>query len=188
MTRHRFLPMVAAVGLGWAAFGVQAGQALIPDQSEIKFVGKQMGVPSAGHFQKFTVDAALDQAAIEKSSARIVIDMNSITLPAPDFITEIKRKRWFDTASFPAATFEAKQFRTLGNGRYEVSGALTLKGVTREVTAPFTLTATEPGMIVEGQFELKRLDFNVGDGPWADTDTVANAVQVAFKLRLGPKL
>jgi len=42
------------------------------------------------------------------------------------------------------------------------------------------------GLVADGQLEVKRLDFSVGDGPWADTDTVANEVQIKFELRLKP--
>lgn len=186
MTKRGLGTVVAALGFVLVAPGVQAGQALVPEQSEIAFVGKQMGVPTEGKFQKFAVEAALDPAAIEKGRVRVVIDMNSVALPAADFTVEIKRKRWFDAANFPEATFESKRFRALGDGRYEVGGTLTLKGVSRDLTAPLTLKTDGSDLVAGGQFELKRLDFNVGDGPWADTDTVANEVQIKFELRLKP--
>lgn len=69
---------------------------------------------------------------------------------------------------------------------YEVGGTLTVKGVSRDITALLTLKTEGSDLVADGQFELKRLDFNVGDGPWADTDTVANEVQIKFKLRLKP--
>lgn len=187
MTKRGLWRVVAALGFGLAASGTWAGQVLVPDQSEIVFVGQQMGVPAEGRFQKFAVEAALDPAAIEKSRARVVIDMDSIALPAADLTTEVKRKRWFDTAKFPETTFESKQFRALGEGRYEVSGTLMLKGVSRDISAPLTLKTEGQDLVADGQFELKRLDFNVGDGPWADTDTVADEVRIKFKLRLQAK-
>jgi len=38
--------------------------------------------------------------------------------------------------------------------------------------------------VATGSFALKRLDFKVGEGDWADTSVVANDVQVRFKLTL----
>ncbi len=184
MTKRGLGMVVAALGFGLAALGVQAGQVLAPEQSEIAFVGKQMGVPAEGRFQKFAVEAALDPAAMEQSRVRVVIDTDSVALPASDLTTEIKRKRWFDTANFPEAAFESKRFRALDAGRYEVGGTLTLKGVSRDITALLTLKTEGSDLVADGQLEVKRLDFNVGDGPWADTDTVANEVQIRFRLRL----
>lgn len=174
------------LSLGLLGAAAQAGQVLVPEQSAITFVGKQMGVSAEGKFQTFTADATLDPAAIDKSRVRVVIDMNSVTLPAADLTTEVKRKRWFDTENFPQATFESKQFRKLDNGAYQVDGTLMLKGVSRDISAPLTLKTEGSDLVAEGQFEIKRLDFNVGDGQWADTDTVANEVQIKFKLRLKP--
>ena len=180
--------MIAALlGFGGAATGVQAGQVLALEQSEILFAGRQMGVPMQGRFQKFSMEAAIDPAAIATSRARITIDTDSVALPARDFTTEIKRRRWFDTANFPEAVFESTQFRALGENRYEITGTLTLKGVSHDLVVPLTLAAEGEDLLAEGQFELKRLDFNIGDGPWADTDTVADEVQIRFKLRLQPQ-
>lgn len=186
MMKPRWWLNVILLSLGLLSFEVQAGQMLVPEQSEISFVGKQMGVPATGKFQKFTADATLNPAAIDQGRVRVVIDMNSVALPASDLTTEVKRKRWFDTENFPEATFESKQFRALGDGRYEVAGTLKLKGVTKDISSPLTLKQEGKDLIAEGQFEIKRLDFNVGDGQWADTDTVANKVQIKFKLRLQP--
>jgi polyisoprenoid-binding protein YceI len=172
---------------GASASEIQTRQELALEQSEIVFTGQQMGVPTQGRFQKFDVDAAIDPTAIETSRARIAIDMDSVALPARDFTTEIKRPRWFDTANFPETVFESTQFRALGEDRYEMTGTLTLKGVSREIAVPLTLVTEGEDLLAEGQFELKRLDFNVGDGIWADTDTVANEVQIRFKLRLQPQ-
>lgn len=187
MTKSKGWIVSGALGLGLVVTSVWAGQVLVPEQSEILFVGKQMGVPVEGRFQKFTVEAAIDPAVIGQSTARIVFDMNSIALPAADLTTEIKRKRWFDTAAFPVATFESKRFRALGDGRYELEGTVIIKGVSRVITVPLSLMGNSQNLTAEGQFELKRLDFNIGDGPWADTDTVADVVRVRFKLRLKPQ-
>lgn len=184
MIKKGWRQTLAVVSFVLAAVTVQAGQVLVAEHSEIRFVGKQMGVPASGQFQKFTADVAVDLAAMDKSRIRVVITMNSVTLPAADLTTEVKRKRWFDTENFPEATFESKQFRTLGDGHYQVEGTLKLKGVAKEITVPLTLKPQGTDLTAEGQFEIKRLDFNIGDGQWADTDTVANEVQIKFKLLL----
>jgi len=36
--------------------------------------------------------------------------------------------------------------------------------------------------VFDGGFTLLRLQFGIGEGPWSDTETVANEVQVRFKL------
>ena len=52
------------------------------------------------------------------------------------------------------------------------------------MTAPFTLNDAGSVRTVEGEFTLKRLAFRIGEGPWSDTDTVADDVLVKFRFTL----
>ena len=72
--------------------------------------------------------------------------------------------------------------KPLGGDKYEVAGKLTIKGRTQDVVAPFTFRQDGGNGIFDGGFTLKRLDFGVGDGAWADVGTVANEVQIKFHI------
>jgi len=61
-------------------------------------------------------------------------------------------------------------------------GTLTLKGKSREMTVPVTYVPGKNASIFDGSFVLKRLDFGIGEGMWADLSTVANEVQVRFRI------
>jgi polyisoprenoid-binding protein YceI len=50
------------------------------------------------------------------------------------------------------------------------------------VVVPITVTQSGPVTTATGVFTIKRLDFKIGEGEWADTSMVANDVQVKFKL------
>jgi polyisoprenoid-binding protein YceI len=70
---------------------------------------------------------------------------------------------------------------------YEAAGSLTIKGASQNVVAPFTLTEAAGTRIVEGQFTMKRLQYKIGEGAWAETDTVADDVLVRFRFALPAK-
>jgi polyisoprenoid-binding protein YceI len=73
----------------------------------------------------------------------------------------------------------------MGGERYEIAGTLSMKGVAKEVAVPVTLRKDAAGnSVAEGQFTVKRLDFRVGEGLWADPDTVANEVSVRLRMVL----
>ena len=59
---------------------------------------------------------------------------------------------------------------------------MTIKGRSREVSAPFAFTPNGDDAVFEGAFVLKRADFAIGEGVWADFATVANEVQVKFRF------
>ncbi len=54
----------------------------------------------------------------------------------------------------------------------------------RDVTVPVQVTQSAGTSTAVGSFTLKRLEFKVGEGDWADTSMVANDIQVRFKLLL----
>jgi len=65
-------------------------------------------------------------------------------------------------------------------------GALTLRGVTKDVPIDFQFTAAGSGARLEGSAKLKRLDFGAGQGDWKSTEWVADAVKISFVLALRP--
>lgn len=152
--------------------------------SRLEFTLKQMGVPMRGSFTRFSADAHFDPAALSRSRAEIRIPLTSVNLPTPDAEAEVKKPDWFDVARYPEARFVASRFARLADGRYQVQGRLTLKGVSRELAAPFTVRAQGRGYLIEGVLPISRLAFGIGDGSWRDTETVADTVQLKFRLAL----
>jgi polyisoprenoid-binding protein YceI len=174
-----FLLVVLAPALPAAA---QRITAIDYERSEIRFAGRQMGVAAEGRFGKFSAQLDFDPAKPAAGKAAVEIDLNSFDTGTPEADTEVKRKPWLNVAAFPSATFVSSAIRPLGGNRYEVSGKLTIKGRTRDLTAPFTVRRDGAATVLEGAFTLLRLQFGIGEGPWADTDTVADEVQVRFRL------
>jgi polyisoprenoid-binding protein YceI len=160
-----------------------AGQTLDLAKSQIGFVSIQMGVPVAGQFRKFQGTIQFDPKKPEASKAEFSVDIASIDAGSPDANTEVQDRAWFDTPKFPNARFSSSAIKSLGGGRYEVRGKLSLKGLSREVVA-LAMHKTEAGggASFSGGFVLKRLDFSIGDGIWSDSETVANEVEVKFHL------
>ncbi|CAN5313002.1 YceI family protein [soil metagenome] len=162
----------------------QAQQKLLPAQSEIAFVSKQMGVPVDGHFKKFDAQIAFDPAKPETSKIAFVIDMGSATLGAPEPDAELPKPDWFNVLKFPQATFQSNAVRKLSAGKYEVAGKLSIKGNVRDVVIPVALSQAGAVTTASGAFPVKRLAFKIGENEWADIAMVADDVQVKFKLAL----
>jgi polyisoprenoid-binding protein YceI len=156
----------------------------LPDKSEITFVSKQMGVELQGRFRKFDGEIVFHPADLAASKARIEVDLASIDLGAPESEAEVRGKNWFQVASFPKAVFQSSQIRAKGADHYEAVGKFTLKGITRDLTVPIQLRAASGQQVAEGGFVIKRTDFNVGQGEWADPDAVALDVAVKFRFVL----
>ena len=167
-----------------AAIGAEPMAQLAPGASHIGFVSKQMGVPMEGQFRKFDAQIAFDPKKPEGGTVALQIDMASATLGVPQSDAELPKAPWFDTARFPKASFQSSAIKGLGDGRFEVAGRLTLKGVTQELVVPVTITQSADRSTASGSFTIQRLAFKVGEGEWTDTSMIGDEVQVRFKLVL----
>ena len=169
------LPLLAAPALA---------QQLVPAQSEISFVSKQMGVPVEGRFKQFGANVSFDPKKPEAARIGFTIQTGSASFGAAETDAEVPKAAWFNVAKFPTASFQSSAVKALGGGRFEVRGALSIKGASHEVVVPVSVTQAGPASTATGSFTLKRLDFKIGEGEWADTSMVANDVTVKFKLSL----
>ncbi len=170
--------------LAMVAVPALAQQKLLPAQSEVVFVSKQMGVPVEGHFKKFEAQVAFDPAKPEVGKIGFTVDLGSATLGVPETDAELPKAAWFNVPRFPQAVFQSSAIKGLGGGKFEVAGKLNLKGQTRDVLVPVSLVQSGGTTTATGSFVLKRLAFKIGENEWADTSMVADDVQVRFKLAL----
>jgi polyisoprenoid-binding protein YceI len=177
------LSLGSGLGLGCIGDAV-AQQKLLPAQSTITFVSKQMGSPVEGKFNKFEAQVAFDRAKPEQAQIQFGIDLASVSVGGAETEAEIAKTEWFNTKAFPQATFASTQVRPVGPNQFEVIGSLVIKGQRRDIKVPVVLTQTPAHTVATGGFTLNRLDFKLGDAEWKDTSLVANEVQVKFKLAL----
>jgi polyisoprenoid-binding protein YceI len=185
MKLHSSISSVALAAVALAFSGAaMAQQKLIPAQSDIAFVTKQMGVPLDGHFKKFDAQISFDTAKPETAKIAFTVDTGSATLGSPESDAEMPKAPWFNVPKFPQATFQSTSVKALGGGKYQIGGKLTIKGNSSAVDVPVTLTQAGGVTTAVGTFPIKRLAFKIGEGEWTDTSMVADEVQVKFKLAI----
>jgi polyisoprenoid-binding protein YceI len=180
--KPRFAAVAAAALVLAMPALAQTPQKVVAEKSHIRFAFKQMNVPVEGRFIRFDATVSFDPKKPEATKAQFEVDLASIDLGNPEGETEARRKPWLNIEAFPKAKFVATSVKPAGPGKFEATGPLTIKGATRNITAPFTLVDAGGLRTVEGQFGLRRLQFRIGDGPWADTETVADEVTVRFRF------
>ncbi len=173
-----------SVGLLGSLAGPAWAQKVVPAQSEISFTSKQMGVPVDGRFKKWDAQITLDPKKPEAGKVSFTVDTGSASFGSLETDAEMPKAAWFNSAKFPQAAFQSISIKSLGASKLEVIGRLSIKGNTQEVVVPVSLTQAGGSSTATGTFTIKRLDFKIGEGEWADTGMVANDVQVKFRLVL----
>ena len=174
---------VAVTGLVVAALAW--AQTVDSAKSTVAVTFKQMNVPVDAAFKTFKAQVVFDAAKLAETKASVEIDTASFDLGpgTEEYNVEVRKKEWFDTKTFPKAVFQTSgAAKSLGGNKYEVPGKLTLKGKTVELIAPVTVKTEGANSIFEGQLPIKRLAFNIGEGEWKDTATVADEVVIKFRI------
>jgi polyisoprenoid-binding protein YceI len=184
--------LMAAVSLAVApalavnAAGAAASYSADPQQSRLEFVGVQAGADFKGSFRAFQAVVDFSPDALANSHIDVQVDLKSVDSMDKDRDTTIRGPDIFDVAHSPTAHYVTRSFSKTAAG-YSAVGALTLRGVTKDVPIEFKFTPGAAGAKLEGTARLKRLEFGAGQGDWKSTEWVADEVKISFSLALKPK-
>jgi len=111
--------------------------------SSIGFVARHAMVTKVrGSFETFDGTAHLDFENPENSTAEISIDVASVTTRNEQRDGHLKTNDFFDAENHPTATFRSTGVRKVNDERYDLTGDLTIKGVTQPVTVTFEYSGT----------------------------------------------
>jgi polyisoprenoid-binding protein YceI len=176
----------AGISLAATAAGGTASYIADAQQSRLEFVGVQAGADFKGVFHKFTAAVTFAPDALASSQFDVQIDMNSVDSKDSDRDKTIRGPDVFDVAHAPTAHYVTKTFTKTAGG-FSAVGALTLRGVTKDVPIDFQFAQGAGGATLTGSAKLKRLDFGVGRGDWKSTEWVEDAVKINFSLVLKPQ-
>jgi polyisoprenoid-binding protein YceI len=150
--------------------------------SGVAITFKQMNVPVDANFKRFNAQIDYDAAHPEKAAARVDIDTASFDMGEAEYNKEVANKDWFNSAQFPKASFVSSAIRPAGAGKLNVSGKLTIKGRTQDVSFPVSVKVEGGKQVFDGQLPIHRLAFNIGEGEWKDTSMVADEVVIKFHV------
>lgn len=142
---------------------------VVPAKSSLSFVVEVNGQRVTGKFAGFGALIAFDPADLAHSSVKITMDMTAVKSGDATRDAMLLKPDWFNVLDFPQAVYEATSFVAKGANRYEALGKLKLKGVTRDVALPFTLTISGDTAVAKGETILARRAFNVGQGKEFET-------------------
>lgn len=141
--------------------------------SQVGFKVRHFVAKTAGRFAKFEGTIKVDTQDIAKSSVEVTIDATSVNTDNESRDKHLRSADFFETDKYPTITFKSTAVKEVSKGKLEVTGNLTMKGVTKQVTFPITNAGTRPGMkpgtvlagFIDGSLKLNRMDYGIKYGP-----------------------
>jgi len=177
--------LTAAVMTAMVACGVASVASAAPidaAKSTIITTSKQMNVAVDGKFKKFSGDVTFDPAKPAAGSAKVNIDIGSYDIGSEEYNDTLRTAEWFDSKTYPQATFVSTSITPAGAGKVTVAGKLTIKGKTQDVTVPLSYAVNGGTQTFNGVLAIRRLAFGIGANEWKDTSVVADEVDIKFHL------
>ncbi len=178
------LAILLALALPFAA--IAADYNVQPAQSQLGFSGTFQGAAFNGHFTQWSASIRYDPAQLATSKFEVTVTPASAVSGDKDRDSAMPGSDFFDVAKFPAAQFVSTAFHQSG-GQVVVDGNLTLRGVTKPISLGVIFKPQGSGATLDVTGVVKRLDFGVGTGDYADTSVIAADVKINAHLQLAPK-
>jgi polyisoprenoid-binding protein YceI len=140
-----------------------------PAHSSVQFSIRHMMISNVrGEFTKVAGTVRADDKDLTRSVVEATIDTASIDTREAKRDEHLRSPDFLDVARFPTMTFRSKKIEKAGEGRYAVTGDLTLHGVTREVvldvegpTPPMKDPRGNVRAGAQATAKIKRKDFGI---------------------------
>lgn len=189
MRLHHPLALLLLAGAALRAASAPETWVIDPNHSAVTFKVRHFLAPVPGWFAKFSGTISFDRARPETSQVEATVDIASVNTNQADRDQHLRTPDFFDTATHPTATFRSRIWQQTAADTFDVTGDLTLRGVTRAVTlrvrhlgyADGNRGAKLSGW--EATTTLRRSDFGIGKPERSIGDEVEIAIHLEAKLR-----
>ena len=180
------------IALSLPAFAFASTWTIDSDHSNVGFKVRHLMVSNVkGSFEKFTGTVEIDDKDIAKSKVEVSIDTNSVNTNVAKRDVHLRSADFFDVAKYPAMTFVSKKVAKNGKDKLNVTGDLTLHGVTKSVVLDIEGPSQESkdpwGNIRKGATattKINRKDFGLVYNAVLETGGVAVGEEVTITLEI----
>jgi polyisoprenoid-binding protein YceI len=181
----RLAPLLLCVALPMAASATD--YRVLQDQSTLGFTATFQGAPFQGSFAQWHAAIRFDPTHLAGSKFDVTVDITSASTGDADRDGALPGADFFNATKYPQARYVATEFLQAGSHTI-ARGTLTLRGESRPLDLDVNLTPQANGTaLMDVSGTLKRLDYGVGGGEYADTSVIGNDVTVNAHLVLAPK-
>lgn len=174
---------MAAV-LGFAAPALAKTWQVDAAHSTLTFTNTYQDVAYTGSFRRFDAKIAYDPDDLAQAKFDVVVDITSLDTRNSERDHAALGADFFDAAKFPKAHFVTSSFRRTADGKVTALGQLELRGVVKPVSLTVTFAPHGDTATLDVTAHLKRLDFGIGTGDWADPSMIGDEVTVHGHLSL----
>lgn len=141
-----------------------------PQHSRLGFKITHMNISEVnGIFKEFEIIVNAKKTDFSDAVIQLTADIGSIDTEVGARDNHLKSQDFFDEENYPSMKFKSTSIREIGKHKYEVTGDLTLRNITKQVRVVMTYNGTIVNPVTHKKTagfhftgEIKRYDFNIG--------------------------
>jgi len=150
----------------------------VDNRSAIQFKIKNFGINTGGVFTGLEGKIRFDTNHLDDANFDVSIDANSVNTGNEMRDNHLRDDPYFDVKNYPRIHFVSVKVTPSDKpGVLLISGKLTIKNQTKDISFPFTATAMNDGYLFKGVFSINRKDFGVGG-----TSVISNNLEVDLSI------
>jgi polyisoprenoid-binding protein YceI len=131
--------------------------------STVQFKIKNLGFSVNGSFSGLQGSIQFDPAHPDQCSFDVSVDAASVNTDNSMRDEHLRKDSYFDVKTYPRIRFQSTKISAANKaGDFIVSGKLSIKNTTKEISFPFSATASQTGFVFKGSFRINRKDFQIG--------------------------
>ena len=162
-----------------------ASEFIVGSASTVNFTGSKVTGVQKGGFKGVRGSFKLiEPATIVGTNNRIVVDMSTLWSDDDRLTAHLESEDFFNIAMFPTTEFVITRTEKTGDDAYQVSGELSLHGVTKQISFPATVEQDSADSArMRAEFAIKRFDFDIRY-PGKPDDLIRDDVVITLDLAL----
>ena len=145
--------------------------------STLKFTIQNLGFDVNGSFTGFKGAINFDPQNPANGSFDVTIDASTINTDNSLRDSHLKEESYFDVKHYPAIHFVSTKITGGKSGDFNVTGKLTIKDKSGNISFPFTAVKSGDGYVFKGSFKINRKDYDIGG-----ISTISNQLEVFLNV------
>lgn len=153
----------------------------VDKSSSVKVTVKNAGMDVEALLTGLEGEISFNPADLKTASFNISLDARTVSTGIDIRDENLRGEEYLNTGAHPRIGFVSKQVTQMRPGAYTVKGTLTIRGIGKDISIPFTAVPKNDGILFSGECRVNRRDFKIGEGSLVLSDGMQLSLSVFAK-------
>lgn len=151
------------------------------EATKVSFKIKNFGVYADGTLPEVIINSNFNTKNLANSYIKGIVKVNAINTENTKRDAHLRKAEFFDVESYPNIILQSTKIEKQSANTYTLTANLTIKKTTKTIVIPIKVVETEKTIQINTNFEINRLDYDVGEDSWVLSDDVKITIVYSAK-------